>query len=62
MYKKIIQRLKIIFSSKCPFRYECPYYQSKGFTCNHPTAEDGYCGKYREFMDKINLKQKLTKK
>lgn len=54
MFKKIIQKLKAIFSFKCPFRNECPYYQPKGFTCNHPTAEDGYCGEYQKLNKKLN--------
>jgi len=30
-------------------------YQPNGFTCNHPTAEDGYCGEYR----KLNAKKSM---
>jgi hypothetical protein len=34
---------------KCRFHKICPYYRLDAYTCQHPTAEDGYCGKYREY-------------
>lgn len=49
--KKFKQKLKIIFFLKCPFRNKCQYYQPEGFTCNHPTAEDGYCGEYKKLTN-----------
>jgi len=42
-------RIQSFLGFKCRFAYKCPNYQSNGFTCAHPTAERGYCGKYHEF-------------
>jgi len=49
--KKIIEKIKSILSSKCRFKDQCPYYQPDGVTCNHSTAQDGFCGKYKEFEE-----------
>jgi len=45
--------LQCLLGLKCRFAYKCALYQPNGFTCNHPTAEDGYCGEYR----KLNAKK-----
>ena len=47
----LLQKLKVFFSRKCPFRFQCDFYQPEGDTCNgkNLTFEKGfdYCGCYR---------------
>jgi hypothetical protein len=37
--------------SRCRYAEKCLFYQPEGHTCNHPTAENGYCGYYRVFKE-----------
>ncbi|TRZ49435.1 MAG: glycosyltransferase [Dehalococcoidia bacterium] len=42
-------KILVLLGLKCRYACKCALYQPDGFTCNHPTAEESYCGKYREF-------------
>ena len=39
---------------KCKFYKICELKQKEGKTCNHPTAENGYCGKYRQLKGRLS--------
>jgi len=41
---------------RCKYAAVCGHYKPDGFTCNHPTAEDGYCGIYRR-LERENYKK-----
>jgi hypothetical protein len=45
--------LKALF--RCRYARKCPYYKPENFTCNHPTAENGYCGLFRRFDTVSNV-------
>jgi hypothetical protein len=36
---------------RCRYARRCLYYKPENFTCNHPTAENGYCGMFRELSE-----------
>jgi hypothetical protein len=38
---------------KCYYHAYCWLYNPHAFTCSHPTAENGHCGTYRVFRDKL---------
>ena len=48
---KLIQKLKVFFSWKCPYRFECDFYKRENATCNGRNLGGSgfdYCGKFRE--------------
>ena len=47
-------RILSLLGLRCKFAYKCPLYKSNAVTCKHPTAENGYCGKYRQFLRERN--------
>ena len=60
----IFKNLRDFFAWKCPYWRICPYYQKKSRVCNDPTAENGYCGSYREYQrreEKISFDSTLKK-
>jgi hypothetical protein len=50
MSNLLTRLLKPIF--RCKYTHKCPHYNPKAFTCNHPSAEEGYCGIYRLYESK----------
>lgn len=44
----LLKKIKSFFQKKCPYANDCPYYRKDAKTCQSPTAENGYCGQYRE--------------
>jgi len=49
----LIQNLKVMFSFKCPYRFDCDFAQESSATCNGEVDWKGkgfnYCGRFREF-------------
>lgn len=46
---------------KCKYHKECEGFNPNAFTCNDYTAENEYCGKYKEFeKDKEEQKKKSS--
>jgi len=46
----IIQKIISFFKWECPYSNQCLLYDPTSPTCNSPTALNGYCGEYREYI------------
>lgn len=58
MCKKIVKSIKDFFKWKCPYTKTCDFYAEESETCQSPSAENGYCGQYRNQLKKHDQKEK----
>jgi hypothetical protein len=40
---------KELLKERCLYAHRCPFYHPDNFTCGRFDAENGYCGRYKEF-------------